>query len=143
VIPWSFMYPNAWTLAPPLQPWLPYAPAQSTNCCSDRSTVFLLNKAHDSHEATAANAQHDPHDPWFFTLDTAPCVVQSISMLGMSPLIYSSIFVGEFVISPKNRALNSSSVKAENWLIPILYVWVESALCFAITSRFLLKINFR
>lgn len=82
MIPWSLMYFNAASLDPPLQPWFPYEPEQSTNCCSDKSTVFFCNKAHDSHEATAANAQQDPQEPWFLTLETPPFVVQSISMLG-------------------------------------------------------------
>jgi len=36
----------------------------------------------DSKAATAENAQHDPHCPWFFTLYTAPLVLQSTAFVG-------------------------------------------------------------
>merc|ERR1719182_983477 len=65
-------------MRPPLQPWLPKEPAQSTNCCSERDTSLPEDrKLAPSREPVVEKAQHEPHWPWFFTGVTAPLVTQS------------------------------------------------------------------
>ena len=44
-------------------------------------------KARDSHAPVAAKAYAEEQNPWILTLETAPFVVQSISMFGTGSLL--------------------------------------------------------
>jgi len=67
------MYWKAWSIQPPLQPWLPYEVEQSTSCCSDTETSLPVLIAYaDSREPIAEKAQQEPQEPWSFTLFTTP-----------------------------------------------------------------------
>jgi hypothetical protein len=67
------------SIKPPLQPWFPYAPEQSINCCYEnvrRTPSAILLKP--SHTPTAQKYAAAPHCPWFLTGVTAPSAIQSI-----------------------------------------------------------------
>jgi len=97
-IPFAATYFRALDGHPPLHPWFPCGLVQSTNCCSERSTLPLpVTKAHDYKTPVAEKAQHDPHPPWFLTLETFPWVVQStapIILYSLSPWGYPTIGIG-------------------------------------------------
>lgn len=72
------MYWKASSIRPPLQPWLPSAPEQSTSCCSDSDgRVPVLRNEMPSTEPVVEKAQHEPHWPWSLMGVTAPLASQS------------------------------------------------------------------
>ena len=86
------MYWKASSIRPPLQPWLPSAPEQSTSCCSDRDNSWpVLMKVIPSTEPVVEKDQQEPQSPWFFTGVTAPAAFQSTEA-GRSALDLSNKF---------------------------------------------------
>ena len=122
------MYWNAWSIRPPLQPWLPSAPEQSTSCCSDSdgSLLVAMNMA-PSTEPVVEKAQHEPHWPWFLMGVTAPLDDQSTDAgLACTPSRDVSTWRGSCSRERRpdaKRALNSSAVRSANWFTPMRQLW--------------------
>jgi len=61
-LPYSSTYLKALSINPPLHPWFPTSPEQSTNYYSLNSTKFpVLMKCIPSKAPVVENAQQDPH----------------------------------------------------------------------------------
>jgi len=123
VNPLFWTYLKAFCINPPLHPWFPYDPEQSTNCYSDKLVnPFPPMANNDSTAPTAEKAQHDPHDPWFLTEETTPLVLQSTgeALTLFSPIV-ASIKPSAVGVSPKYMAVNSSLVMSMNSFCPKVY----------------------
>ena len=60
-IPLAITYFKALYGHPPLHPWFPYSPEQSTNCCSESLTLVPFILYADSMTPVVEKAQHEPH----------------------------------------------------------------------------------
>ena len=112
---------KALSIRPPLHPWFPYDPEQSTSCCSENEvSEFPASLQAPSTEPVVEKAQHDPHCPWFLTPVTAPYYLQSTLDLKLSVERFSSFLtLLALGLYPRQSLLNSDGVRSENWLMPL------------------------
>merc|ERR1719213_749797 len=115
-------------MRPPWHEWSPSLVEQSMSCCSESDLSLPVEICtRPSVEPVVENDQHEPHWPWFLTGVTAPLVRQSTASavpVSETRSFFSSGFVTgrSGILAPMNLALNSSWLRSQCSLTPMLKV---------------------